>query len=64
MGICGVLCQSLFLLCPYMEIPDVINIKPISWNAHIWTYCVSLMWSMMSDIYDVSHLHIWEQLMF
>ena len=39
-------------LCPNMEIPEVINIKPISWNAHIWTYCVSPMWS----VYDARHL--------
>ena len=59
MAIHGDLCQSLSFLCPYMEIPDVVDIKPISWNAHIWTHCVSLMWSMMLDIYEVSHLYIW-----
>ena len=43
--------------CPfYAQIWSSLHI----WNAHIWAYCVSLMWSMMSDIYDVSHLHIWK----
>ena len=41
-------------LCPYMEIPDIINIKPISGNAQIWTYC-----SHKSDI-----RHLWCQTSF
>ena len=48
MGIKDIVCCDVMgttltesLLCPYTEIPDVINIKPISnrtsyGNAHIW----------------------------
>ena len=67
------LCQSLSLLCPYMEIPDVINIKPISGNAHIWTYCVSLMTTSVVAATRVTlanefrpcpfYAHIWRSLM-
>ena len=32
-------CHHIWALLPYMEIPRVINIEPISGNAHIWTYC-------------------------
>ena len=37
----------------------------MTFYAHIWrSLTVSLMWPMTSDIYDVSHLHIWEKLFF
>ena len=35
-----------FMLILCLEIPDVINIKPISGHAHIWTYC-------MHDVFTV-----------
>ena len=31
----------IWALCPNMEIHHVIKMKPISRNAHIWTYCSS-----------------------
>ena len=33
----------IYLPIGYMDIPDVFNIKSISGNAHIWTYCFRLM---------------------
>ena len=44
-----------FILCPYMEIPDVINIKLISGNAHIWTYELIKHWTSI-DKDDYAHL--------